>query len=333
MSRQHFWRVLPIVALVVLALSGCSGHESLNTLDPKGSAGETQFDLMKLSFLIMLGVFATVITIFVYVLIRFRKRKGVERKVDNVHGNIWYEITWTVIPIILLTIMAIPTVKSTFDLAEEPEGEDVLKVKVTGHQYWWEFEYPELGIRTAQELYIPVGKKVFLEIHGRDVLHSFWVPALGGKMDVIPGRVNTMTLDADKPGMYQGKCAELCGAGHALMDFRVYAKEQSEFDAWVAQMKKPASVATTSDQKKGEELFLQNCLACHAGTHPKIKAPDLTKFGTRETVAGILPHTEENLKKWLKDPQSVKPGANMPKIDYLQPDELEALVDYLESRK
>jgi cytochrome c oxidase subunit 2 len=331
-SRQHLWRFSPVIALVVLALAGCSGHQSLNTLDPSGSAGKVQLDMIKLSFYIMFGVFAFVITIFVTALIRFRKRKGHERKVDDTHGNMLYEIIWTVIPIILLAILAVPTVKYTFELAKEPKGEDVVKVKVTGHQYWWEFEYPELGIRTAQELHIPVGKKVFLEIHGRDVLHSFWVPALSGKMDVIPGRTNTMWLDAEKPGVYQGKCAELCGAGHALMDFKVYADEPKDFEAWVAQMKQPAKVASASE-KEGEKLFMQNCLSCHAGMHPKIKGPDLSKFGTRHTIAGILPHDEENLKKWLKNPQSVKPGANMPKIDYLEPQELEALVDYLMSRK
>lgn len=330
-SRQRMWRVLLVFALVALALSGCSGHESLNVLDPSGTAGEKQLNLIMWSFFLMLGVFAVVITIYVYVLIRFRKRKGQDRMPEQVHGNTKLEIVWTVIPIILLAVLAVPTVKYTFDLNEEPVGKDVLRVKVTGHQYWWEFEYPDLGIKTAQELHIPVGKKVFLEIEGRDVLHSFWVPALGGKMDVVPGRINTMLLDAKKPGVYQGKCAELCGAGHALMDFKVYA--DSDFDSWVAQMQKgPAEVATAS-QKEGEKLFMQNCMGCHAGADPIFKGPDLSKFGTRDTIAGILDHNEENLRLWLKNPQEVKPGTNMPKIDYLDPKEMDALVEYLMNRK
>lgn len=331
-SRQRLWRVLLVFALATLALSGCSGHESLNVLEPSGSAGEKQLDLIKWSFFLMCGVFAVVISIYIYVLIRFRKRKGKDIMPEQVHGNNLLEIIWTVIPIILLAVLAVPTVKYTFELSETPKNEDAIYVKVTGHQYWWEFEYPDLGVRTAQELYIPVGKKVHLEIHGRDVLHSFWVPALGGKMDVVPGRTNTMWLDAEKPGVYQGKCAELCGAGHALMDFKVIAQEESQFNNWVAQMKKPATVAT-AQQKQGEKLFQQNCLGCHAGLNQKIKGPDLTKFGTRHTIAGIMENNESNLKKWLKDPQSVKPGANMPKIDYLEPQELEALTEYLMSRK
>lgn len=280
----------------------------------------------------MLGVFAVVITIYVYVLIRFRKRKGQDRMPEQTHGSTLLEIVWTVIPIVLLAVLAVPTVKYTFELADAKPDQDSIRVKVTGHQYWWEFEYPDLGIKTAQELHIPVGKKVHLEIHGRDVLHSFWVPALGGKTDVIPGRVNTMWLDAKKPGVYQGKCAELCGAGHALMDFKVIADTQTDFNKWVAQMKQPAKVATAA-QKEGEKLFLQNCMGCHAGVNPRIHGPDLSKFGTRTTIAGIMPHNEENLKKWLKNPEAVKPGSKMPKIDYLTPEEMDALTEYLMSRK
>nr|WP_224749766.1 cytochrome c oxidase subunit II [Polycladospora coralii] len=314
-------------------MTGCSGHESLNVLDPSGSAGEKQLDLIKLSFLIMLGVFAVVITIYIYVLIRFRKRKGVDVMPKQTHGNTKLEIIWTVIPIILLGILAVPTVTTTFDLTKIAQDEEVVNVKVTGYQYWWEFEYPELGIKTAQELHIPVGKKINFEIHGKDVLHSFWIPALGGKVDVIPGRVTNVILDANKPGDYQGKCAELCGAGHALMDFKVKAHSAEDFDKWVTQMQAPPAELTTDSEKRGEEVFQQNCLGCHAGINQSVPGPDLSKFGTRDTIAGMLKNNPENLKKWLHDPQAIKAGANMPKIDYLEEKDLDALVDYLESRK
>jgi cytochrome c oxidase subunit II len=325
------WPGLFTLLATVLALSGCGGHESLNVLDPSGSAGEQQLDLILWSFFLMIGVFAVVIIIYVYVLIRFRKRKGIERMPKQVHGNTKLEIIWTVIPIILLGILAVPTVTRTFDLAQTPQTEDTLHVKVTAYQYWWEFEYPELGIKTAQELHIPVGSKVHLEIYGEDVLHSFWVPALAGKMDIVPGRVHTMWIDAKKPGVYLGKCAELCGAGHALMNFKVYA--DSDFDRWVAQMQKPAVSVVSVEERLGEQLFRQNCLGCHAGADPSIKGPDLSKFGMRKTIAGILPNDIKNLEKWLKNPPAVKPGANMPKIDYLNPEELDALAQYLLSRK
>lgn len=331
-SRKGAWRVLSLFALMSLVLTGCAGYDGFSALKPKGTSGEMSLDMIKLALFIMLGVFAVVISIYIYVLIRYRKRKGKDVMPEQVHGNNVLEVVWTVIPIILLTILAIPTVKYTFDLSEMDASEDAMTVKVIGYQYWWEFQYPELGIKTAQELHIPVGKKVNFIIEGKDVLHSFWVPALGGKVDVVPGRTNTLVLDAKEPGVYQGKCAELCGAGHALMDFKVIAQEEDDFNKWVAQMQQPSTVQTEK-QKQGEALFNQNCLGCHAGTNQNIQGPDLTKFGTRTTIAGILPHDEENLKKWLEDPIAVKPGSLMPKIDYLEPQEMEALVEYLMSRK
>lgn len=326
-------RLLFIVFVAVIVLSGCSGDPSLNALDPSGTVGEKQLNLINWSLMLMVGVFAVVITIFIYVLVRYRKRKGVDRMPDQVHGNTKLEIIWTVIPIIALIALAFPTVKYTFELGEQPKGNDVVNVKVIGYQYWWEFQYPDLGITTAQELVIPVNKKVHIEIEGKDVLHSFWVPALGGKTDVVPGRTNTMWLDAKKPGMYQGKCAELCGPGHALMDFKVYAKEDADFNKWVAQMKQPSPKPVAEIDKKGEELYKQNCMGCHAGANLQNKGPDLSKFGMRNTIAGILPYSDKNLKNWLKNTDTIKPGTRMPKIDYLQEDQLDAITHYLKTRK
>jgi cytochrome c oxidase subunit II len=310
--------------------NGC-GDPKLNALRPSGSVGEKQLNLIMWSFYLMVGVFTVVMTIYIYVLIRFRKRKDTDGMPKQVHGNLFLELIWTVIPIVLLAVLAMPTVKYTFELAEPKQSDNAVFVRVTGHQYWWEFEYPHLGIKTAQELHIPIGQKVHLELHGKDVLHSFWVPALGGKTDVIPGRVNTMWLDAKKPGVYHGKCAELCGAGHALMDFKVYADK--DFSRWVSQMQHPSRKVSTSSMKKGEWLFKQNCMGCHAGTSSTIPGPDLNKFGTRKTIAGVLPSNEMNLKKWLKNPVVIKPGAKMPKIDYLNQDEMNSLIQYLMDRK
>lgn len=332
------WQVLFVFVLVALALTGCSsndknllGHQGMSALRPSGEVAQKELNLIMLSIYIMSAVLVVVLVVYIFVLIRYRKRKGIDRMPEQVHGNTALEVIWTIIPIVLLALIAVPTITTTFSLAEPSKASgDTIEVKVIGHQYWWEFQYPQLGIRTAQELHIPVGKKVHIEIDGKDVLHSFWVPALGGKTDVIPGRPNYMWLEADHAGVYQGKCAELCGASHALMDFKVIA--DNNFDGWVAQMQQPAPV-TTSAQQDGEKLFEQNCMSCHAGTNPYVQGPDLTKFGTRTTIAGILPHDEAHLKEWLKDPQAVKPGALMPKIDYLSPQETDELVQYLMSRK
>lgn len=248
------------------------------------------------------------------------------------------EVLWTAIPVILLIILAIPTVSTTFSLAKEPPEEDSIRVKVTAYQYWWMFEYPDLGIRTSQELHIPVGKKVFLELESKDVIHSFWVPNLGGKTDAIPGKTNTMTLDAKEPGVYEGRCAELCGAGHALMNFRVIAEEQEDFDKWVASIKNPKSQPVNALAKEGQEVFSQNCMGCHAieGADMKVKgdkAPDLTGFGNRTTIAGFLPNDKESLVRWLEDPQSLKPGTEMPAYNHLDDKKMDALVEYLTNLK
>jgi cytochrome c oxidase subunit 2 len=333
--RQHLWRVLSVLALMAVLLAGC-GDPRLSAIQPQGTSGEASLDLILISIYIMLFVFAVVMAIFTYVVIRYRKKKGISRMPKQTEGSTLLEVVWTVIPLVLLAILAVPTVSTTFSLAEEkPSSEDALEVRVVGYQYWWEFEYLNANgkrFKTAQELHIPVGKKVYLKVEGKDVLHSFWVPALAGKIDVVPGRVNTFWLDAKKAGVYQGKCAELCGASHALMDFKVYAEEQSDFDKWVDQMTTPVKL-TTKAQVEGEKIYKQNCLSCHAGPQPKIKGPDLTKFGSRETVAGVLENNRKNLEAWLKDPESIKPGARMPAINYLDEAEMNNLLDYLENNK
>lgn len=333
MAGHKKWKLLMLLVpfLLLLLLSGCSGDPRLDTLNPVGTAGEKQLNLIRWSFFLMVGVFALVMSIFIYVLVRFRKRKGIDVMPEQVHGNTMLEVIWTVIPIILLAILTVPTVKYTFELAETPKSDKDLVVKVTGHQYWWEFEYPQLGIKTAQELHIPVGKRVYLELHGTDVLHAFWVPVLAGKVDIVPGRVTKMWIDAKKPGIYHGKCAELCGAGHALMDFKVYADK--DFDKWTKQMQQPPKKPTISTMKEGERVYMQNCMGCHSGLNKTIPGPSLDKFGTRHMIAGILPHDDASLRKWLKNPAAVKPGAKMPKIDYLHDDEMNALVKYLMDRK
>jgi cytochrome c oxidase subunit 2 len=331
-ERLRIWRIGLLITIVTLFLAGCSGDPSLSVLDPKGSAGKIQLNLIYWSLVLMTVVFVIVMTIYIFVLVRYRKRKGQDLMPEQVHGSTKLEIIWTVIPIAALIALAIPTVQSTFDLAETPSAKDTVIIDVTAYQYWWEFKYPEQGITTAQDVHIPVGKKILFRIHGKDVLHAFWVPALGGKVDVVPGRVNTLILDAEQAGVYQGKCAELCGSGHALMDFKVFAEKQSDFDSWVKKMKEPTAT-TSSTVESGEKIFQQNCIGCHAGVNPKAPGPNLNKFATRSTIAGVLPNNDQNIKIWLQNPQDVKPGTLMPKIDYLHKDELNDLINYLESRK
>lgn len=332
---KNGWRLLPLLAVMMLALTGCGQDPWLTALDPKGPVAAQQLYLIELSLYIMIGVFAVVMVIYVYVLFRYRKRPGQTGIPEQVEGNHKLEIIWTVIPLILLAILAVPTVTMTFDHTKKHTSEEALQVKVVAHQFWWEFEYPDLGISTGQDLYIPTGQKVQFQVTSQDVMHAFWVPTLGGKIDTNPGMINSIWLQADQEGIYKGKCAELCGPSHALMDFKVFALEPSKFEDWVGKMKTPRPVANA----QGEEVFQQNCLSCHAvdGTKglkvPDI-APNLAAFGDREVLAGFVEKTDENIAQWIKNPQSLKPGNTMPAFEgKLDDQQVASLVEYLNGLK
>ncbi|RKN61395.1 cytochrome c oxidase subunit II [Paenibacillus ginsengarvi] len=357
MSRwQSAWRLIPLMALLTFVLSGC-GLENLTALDPKGPVAEKQLSVIYISLIVMIGVFAIVMIIYVYVLMRFRKRKGQTGVPKQVEGNHKLEIIWTVIPFLLLIVIAIPTVKYTFELDKDySKDPNALQVKVTGHQFWWEFEYMNEKVTTAQDLIIPTGRTIAFHLESADVIHSFWVPTLGGKKDTNPGMTNMHYLKADKPGTYYGKCAELCGDSHALMDFKVKAVSPDEFDRWVASMKTPTSLPVAAQIQDGEKIFKDKCLACHAIYNTQSKqveggkvGPNLVNYADRSTVAGILFNREpgdlkNNLKTWLQDPQAVKPGNLMPnpkkvegsKMDQdlgLNDQQISALVEYLAAQK
>ncbi|QQE73924.1 cytochrome c oxidase subunit II [Brevibacillus composti] len=331
-SWQQSWRQLLLFGLLALALTGC-GKEELSALQPQGPVAAMQFDLMKLTTIIMTGVFVVVILILTYVLIRYRKRPGQTGIPKQVEGSHTLEVIWTVIPFLLLIIMAVPTVTAGFSLGKVYNSDEALQVRVTAHQFWWEFEYPDLGVATAQDLVMPVGQKVQFTLTSSDVMHAFWIPALGGKIDTNPGLDNKMWLQADRTGTFYGKCAELCGASHALMDFKVEVMEQDEFARWIEKMKgvqaaEPAAPASAL-ALEGQQIFNKSCLGCHAvaGKGGKL-GPNLTNFADRHLIAGILEHNEQNLADWLKDPEKVKPGNLMPNLN-LDDQQVKALVEYM----
>ncbi|XEC94102.1 cytochrome c oxidase subunit II [Paenibacillus tarimensis] len=335
-------RLLPLLGAMALLLSAC-GREDLSTLNPQGPVAEEQFGLMKLSISIMIFVVAVVFAIAIYVLIRFRRRPGDNKIPVQVEGNHKLEIIWTVIPLLLLVVLGVPTVKSVFGLAQDySKDETAVQIKVTAHQYWWEFEYPQHGVKTAQEMIIPTNAVISIEAKTADVLHSFWIPSLAGKIDTNPGgNVNRMYFEAPKPGVYLGKCAELCGPSHAYMDFKVKAVDEASFNRWVAAMKAPAAMP---EDPAIAEKFASECLTCHAvGDRGGLLYPNLTGMGDREAVAGFLVNTDDpkyanegtvydNLVRWISDPQEVKPGNQMPKVD-LTEQEIEAIAQYLADQK
>lgn len=327
-------RLVPLFAMLALLLMGC-GDPTLSALLPQGEVANKQYSLMVLSLAIMIFVLLVVFFIYVFVLIKFRKRKGDETIPEQVEGNHLLEILWTAIPILLLIILAVPTVMQTFDLsAKDKPKKGELSLKVTGHQYWWEFEYPKEEIITSQELVLPVNTKVHVELSSADVIHSFWIPSLAGKTDTNPGdgSKNYMWIETgSKEQVYKGKCAELCGASHALMDFKVKVVSKEKYQAWLSSFKN--AKAESAGNADGQEIFKKNCLSCHAiGKDGGNTGPNLTGFGDKQRVAGVLEHDKKNLEKWIKDPQKVKPGNNMPNVP-LSDEEVDAVADYLLSQK
>ncbi|WP_054948996.1 cytochrome c oxidase subunit II [Numidum massiliense] len=327
--------VLLMLAIMAFGLAGCTVPQSV--FDPKGPMAQIPLDLLWMSVWVMTFVTVVVAVILVIVLIRFRTRKGEENVIpEQTEGSTKLELVWVVIPAVLLTILAIPTVKAAYEIAEVPQGSDVLHVKVTGKQYWWEFEYPELGIITANEMHIPAGEDVRVSLESTDVVHSFWVPKLAGKLDNIPGQTNYMKLHASEPGTYSGQCAELCGPSHALMAFQVVAHKPGDFDNWVEKMKNPETKPKTALAEDGEKIFAKSCASCHAieGTDSKGRmGPDLTGFGNRKRLAAhIMDNNRENLIKWIQQPQKIKPGNKMPDTG-MSDEQAEALAEYLEGLK
>jgi cytochrome c oxidase subunit 2 len=318
-------------------LSACAGDAPQDYINhPIGPSAVEADKLWNITFAIAAVIFVIVQGLLIYAIVRFRARPG--REAAQFHGNTKVEVILTVIPALILAGLAVPTVRTIFTLAVEQEG--ALQVTVTAKQFWWQYEYEDLDVTTANELHIPVDRPVYLTLKGEDVIHSFWVPRLAGKQDVVPGRTNNLTIEAPRPGTFLGQCTEYCGLSHANMRLRVIAQEQSDFQQWVSEQQQPAGEAADSLAQEGEELFLEGqfpggqCINCHAiqGTDAQATtAPDLTHFASRDTFAGAMfERTDENLRRWLADPPAVKPGALMP--DYgLTSDEIDALVAYLQS--
>ena len=322
------------VGVLATLAAGCSGPENdQNSLRPQGPAADRIHGLfvpivaiaIVVGILVLLGTF--------YVALRFRSRAADENP-KQIHGSTPLEIGWTIVPAVVLAVIAVPTVATIFALDDPPKGDDVLEVRVVGKQWWWEFEYPDEKVVTANELYIPVGTKVRLDLTACDsslgaegtasycnVIHSFWVPELAGKQDVIPGRSQGLTIEADHTGTYLGQCAEYCGLSHANMRFRVIAVERSEYDAWIREQQAGPAVPLNRPAPEGEtgppageaQDLVQNtfaCTGCHVFDDAETSSygPNLTHLASRETFAsGSFELNRDNLIDWVLDAPSMIP--------------------------
>ncbi len=312
-----------------------------NIFEPVSVPAQRIHELAELVIAICAGIFVTVAVLLTYVIFRFRARPGDEqREPPQVYGSNNLEAAWTIIPIIIVVVIFLATARTINEVEMKEPMEGSLEVTVVGHRWWWEFEYPEYGIVTANELHIPVStaerpRPTFLWLESQDVVHSFWIPRLAGKTDVVPNRRNTLWIDTAEPGLYLGQCAEYCGTQHAHMLLRVYVHSEEEFAAWVEAQQAPDVVDASVDA--GRELFQRTaCINCHTldgtvadGTY----GPTLSHLMSRETIgAGAAFNNEENLRKWVQNPALFKPGVRMPDMK-LTSEEVDQLVAYLVTLK
>ena len=324
-----------LVLAVDLALAGCGLLDSpATTLHPRSDFGLISHRIFLQILRWDTAIFLVVQALLLIAVFRFRERDPAGSIPRQVRGSATLEIIWTLIPAVILAFIAFPTVAAIFRTQAAPP-KDALRVKVIGHQWWWEFQYPELGVVTATDLHLPAGRPVSLEIASADVIHSFWVPPLGGKRDAIPGSVTRIVLTADAPGDYYGQCAEFCGASHANMRHRAVVDTPEVFTAWVAKQKEPAVTPPDgSPAAAGLRVFAAGtCVGCHTvrGVSAGAIGPDLSHFGSRKTIAGgILSNTPANLALWVRHAPALKPGSIMPDQSLSDAD-VAALVAYLGS--
>jgi cytochrome c oxidase subunit 2 len=331
----YFDAVPLLLVAVLLALTACSGPFPQSALAPRSDFASDVDGLFWNIFWWAVVVFLVVETLLLVAIARYRARPGGSAP-KPVHGHTALEIGWTLAPALILVFIGVPTMRTIFSTAgQAPHG--ALRVEVIGHQWWWEYRYPTLGISTSNELHLPVQTPIAVELTSADVIHSFWVPRLGGKRDLTQGRTNRIAFTPDSVGEYWGQCAEFCGASHANMRLRVVVQSDSEFQGWVEQQRAaPAPPAQGSVAEQGRQIFRRSaCIGCHTivGVANANVGPDLTHVGGRATIAGALfPNTAESLRRWIQNAPALKPGALMPPQN-LSGADLDAVVAYLQSLK
>ena len=317
-------------ALAALALAGCAWDGPMSTLTPSSDFNRAILSVYAIITWAVTGIALVVFAGLGWILLRYRERPGTALPTQT-RGHTLLEIGWTIAPALVLLVIAIPTLQVIFRTQAATRPPDALEVTVRGWQWWWEFRYPQLDVVTANELHLPVGRAVHFTLEGPDVIHSFWIPSLGGKRDVVPGRLNTLRMTPEAPGEYWGQCAEFCGVAHANMGMRVVVDTAEAFERWATAQQAPAAEPSEA-AAAGRDLYARlACVGCHTirGVSAGVLGPDLTHFGSRRTVgAGMWPNTVDNVAAWLKDPPGLKPGVKMPNLG-LTDEQADALAIYL----
>lgn len=338
-------RLSAVAVGLALFTAACSEKQPQNALDPEGPIAKRLDDLINPVFVVAAIVFVLVQGLIIVAAIKFRRRSDDDNP-KQVHGNVKLEIAWSIGPAVLLTVIGVFTLSNLFFLDRQAKGAEVVNVKVIGHQWWWEYEYTDLGFTTANELHVPAGAAVNITLTSADVIHNFWPPKLTGKVYAIPGRLNHMVIETraeDAGKTYWGQCAEYCGLSHANMRLKVVTHAPAEFAQWARDQAEAAAPISelTGEVAAGAELFrAKGCGGCHTveGFTAGKVGPDLTHLQSRKVFAGaIFDLTEANLRRWLRDPPKEKPmmpndGIGMPNLN-LTEDEITKLIAYLDSLK
>ena len=341
---KALWRRTLQIAAAVLCASTTAFAGSLdgplsptNIFAPDSTPAYSVYRLSLFVLEVCAGIFVVVFSLLLYAAIKFRQRKPEDdTEPPQIYGSNQIELAWTVIPVIIVGVLFVSSAQVIHRVEDARRPKHTVEVTAVGHQYWWEYQYKQFGFSTANELHVPVSDPkdptpTFIGLQSADVDHSYWVPRLAGKTDLVPNHPNSMWIDPQNPGLYLGQCAQFCGVQHAKMLLRVYVDRPADFERWVhEQQQAGASDPSVAD---GAGLFIdQGCLACHTiqGTAAMGQiGPDLTHLMSRETLgAGLVPNTRENLRRWIRDPGVFKPGTLMPAQD-LKDKDLDALTAYL----
>jgi cytochrome c oxidase subunit II len=341
-TRRFVLFAIPLLVGILFTAGLCAAappetHPIPNIFKTHSTPADHAYRLSLLVLKVTGIIFVVVSALLLYVIIRFRSKSGVRtHEPPQVYGSTQIEMAWTVMPVLVVIILFLATARVIHAIQDAPRPTSAVEVTAIGHQFWWEFRYPQLGIVAANELHVPLSDPAqptptFIKLLSADTDHSFWIPALAGKTDLIPNRTNEMWIDPHESGMYLGQCAQYCGTQHAKMLLRVYVDSPEQFRQWAAQQIKPAIVDVHASE--GRRVFESTaCVNCHAvgGTaaHGTF-GPDLTHLMSRDTIAsGAAENSESQLRLWIQNPDAIKPGSLMPAMK-LSDHDLDALVQYL----
>jgi cytochrome c oxidase subunit II len=335
---QSIWQGIVLVLWSTAALAAEPANGT-NIFAPAATPAKMITHVSEFVLAITGIIFVVVFTLLAYSVIKFRGRAAdAGREPAQVYGSTQIELAWTIIPILIVVVLFLATARVIHGIQDAPQPATAMEVTVIGHQYWWEFRYPKLGIVTANELHIPVSAAsnptpTFLTLLSADTDHSFWIPELAGKTDLIPNHPNKMWMDPHRTGIFLGQCAQYCGVQHAKMLLRVSVDSPEDFAAWVHSQQQPA--VQDESVAAGRRIFANTaCINCHSvgGTNANGRfGPDLTHMMSRSTIAsGAAQNTRENLRLWVRNPNAIKPGSLMPAMQLSDAD-LDAVVSYMET--